>query len=111
MQEAIATEENVLYGGAYTDVRKVVQEPNGFVYTLRNRPAPDGTTYRAQAHFAYFIKGHKGEYYEVTDGINLSSVLNIPAHFPEAQARRLYEAVKQSLRLKPPRPALPCEDD
>jgi hypothetical protein len=80
---------------SYKDGKKLVEEPNGFVFTYQMKDEDNGTKYAPETHFYYFLE-KDGAVYSINDAKPLDAFSTPPQAYTEALARQVYGLVKAS---------------
>ncbi len=80
---------------SFKDGKKLVEEPNGFVFTYQMNDEANGTKYAPESHFYYFIE-KDGAVYSVNDTKPMDAFSTPPQAYTEALARQVYGLVKAS---------------
>ena len=80
---------------SFKDGKKLVDEPNGFVFTYQMNDEANGTKYAPESHFYYFIE-KDGAVYSVNDSKPMDAFSTPPEAYTEALARQVYGLVKAS---------------
>ena len=80
---------------SFKDGKKLVDEPNGFVFTYQMNDEANGTKYAPESHFYYFIE-KDGAVYSVNDSKPMDAFSTPAEAYTEALARQVYGLVKAS---------------
>lgn len=80
---------------SFKDGKKLVEDPNGFVFTYQMKDEANGTKYAPESHFYYFIE-KDGAVYSVNDSKPMDAFSTPPQAYTEALARQVYGLVKAS---------------
>jgi len=80
---------------SFKDGKKLVEDPNGFVFTYQMNDEANGTKYAPESHFYYFIE-KEGAVYSVNDSKPMDAFSTPPQAYTEALARQVYGIVKAS---------------
>lgn len=80
---------------SFKDGKKLVEEPNGFVFTYQMNDEANGTKYAPESHFYHFIE-KDGAVYSVNDSKPMDAFSTPPQAYTEALARQVYGLVKAS---------------
>lgn len=80
---------------SFKDGKKLVEDPNGFVFTYQMKDEANGTKYAPESHFYYFIE-KEGAVYSVNDSKPMDAFSTPPQAYTEALARQVYGIVKAS---------------
>ena len=75
--------------------KKLVEDPNGFVFTYQMKDEANGTKYAPEAHFYHFIE-KDGAVYSVNDTKPMDAFSTPPEAYTEALARQVHGLVKAS---------------
>lgn len=101
LKEARSSDEHyLLKNEMYPEAKKVVSDPNGFVYTRRMKTEANGTAYEPESHFVYYLETPGGSVYSISGDRSMAAMSGPGCDYPEAQAKAQYQAVKQSARVK-----------
>ncbi len=84
---------------SYKNGKAIVDEPNGFVYSMQMKDEANGTKYEPEAHFFFYIE-KDGAIYSVQDARPMSNGFLSGKTYTEDNAKKLYESVKASAKLK-----------
>lgn len=96
MKEALEWGTSLSTGkSSFKDGKKLVEEPNGFVFTYQMNDEANGTKYAPESHFYYFIE-KDGAVYSVNDEKPMDAFMTPPQAYTEALARQVYGIVKAS---------------
>lgn len=80
---------------SFKDGKKLLEEPNGFIFTYQMKDEANGTKYAPESHFYYFIE-KDGAVYSVNDTKPMDAFSTPPQAYTEALARQVYGLVKAS---------------
>jgi len=82
---------------SFKDGKKLLEEPNGFVFTYQMKDEENGTKYSPESHFYYFLE-KDGAVYSVNDTKPMDAFSTPAAAYTEALARQVYGLVKASAK-------------
>ena len=80
---------------SFKDGKKLLEEPNGFIYTYQMNDEENGTKYQPESHFYYFVE-KDGAVYSVNDSKPMDAFMTPGSAYTEALARQVYGIVKAS---------------
>jgi hypothetical protein len=80
---------------SFKDGKKLVEDPNGFVFTYQMKDEENGTKYAPESHFYFFLE-KDGAVYSVNDTKPMDAFSTPPQAYTEALARQVYGLVKAS---------------
>jgi len=72
---------------SFKDGKKLLEEPNGFVFTDQMKDEANGTKYAPESHFYYFIE-KDGAVYSVNDTKPMDAFSTPPQAYTDALARQ-----------------------
>ena len=75
--------------------KKLVEDPNGFIFTYQMKDEANGTKYAPESHFYHFIE-KDGAVYSVNDTKPMDAFSTPPQAYTEALARQVHGLVKAS---------------
>lgn len=98
LKEALEWGDSSSIGNSsFKDGKKLLEEPNGFVFTYQMKDEDNGTKYAPESHFYYFIE-KDGAVYSVNDTKPMDAFSTPAAAYTEALARQVYGLVKASAK-------------
>ena len=80
---------------SFQNGKKLVEDPNGFVFTYQMKDEENGTKYAPESHFYYFVE-KDGAVYSVNDTKPMDAFSTPPEAYTEALARQVHGLVKAS---------------
>lgn len=80
---------------SFKDGKKLVEDPNGFIFTYQMKDEENGTKYAPETHFYHFLE-KDGAVYSFNDTKPLDAFSTPPQAYTEALARQVYGLVKAS---------------
>src|SRR5688572_2606850 len=83
---------------SFKDGKKLVEEPNGFVFTYQMKNKTNGIKYAPESHFYFFLE-KDGAVYSVNDTKPMDAFSTPPRAYTEALARQVYGLVKASAKV------------
>jgi|GEM_PF-1363898 len=96
MKEALEWGDSSSVGNSsFQGGKKLLEDPNGFVFTYQMKDEANGTKYAPESHFYYFIE-KDGAVYSVNDSKPMDAFSTPPEAYTEALARQVFGLVKAS---------------
>lgn len=101
VKEAMESDKslNVNNTTSYTNGKMIVDEPNGFVYSMQMKDEENGTKYEPEAHFFCYME-KDGAVYSIMDVRPMDNGFLPGSVYTEDNAKKLYDIVKSSAKLK-----------
>ncbi len=88
---------NVNNAGSYINGKVLLEEPNGYVYSIQMKNEENGTKYQPEAHFAYYVE-KDGAVFSIKDERPLDNYSVAGAAYSEEIAKQIYAIVKSSAK-------------
>lgn len=82
---------------SYINGKVLVEEPNGFAYSMQMKDEENGIKYEPEAHFAYYIE-KDGAVYSILDQRPLDNFSVSGAAYSEDIANKVYAIIKASAK-------------
>ncbi len=84
---------------SYKDGKAIIDEANGFVYSMQMNDEANGTKYEPEAHFYCYLE-KDGAIYSINDIRPMDNFFLPGNTYTAENAKKLYDAVKTSAKLK-----------
>ncbi len=84
---------------SYMNGKAIVDEPNGFVYSMQMKDEANGNKYEPEAHFAFYLE-KDGAIYSIMDARPMDNMFLAGSTYSEENAKKLYDLVKGSATIK-----------
>jgi hypothetical protein len=82
----------------YINGKALIDEPNGFVYSMQMKTEENGHTYEPEAHFAFYLE-KDGAVYSIQEGRSMDGFSEPGSAFGEDAAKKMYAIVKGSAKI------------
>ncbi|MCW4468167.1 hypothetical protein OGH69_04245 [Flavobacterium sp. MFBS3-15] len=99
MEELIKGNKGLTVGRTeqYVDIKTIVDEPNGFVFTYTMKPEANGATYNPESHFFYALETEGKAFFSLSDSGSMTMSEKV---YTEEAAKKVYEIIKSSAKVK-----------
>lgn len=99
IKEGIESAKSLTVNNAssYINGKVLVEEPNGFAYSMQMKDEENGIKYEPEAHFAYYIE-KEGAVYSILDQRPLDNYSVSGAAYSEDIANKVYAIIKASAK-------------
>ncbi len=96
MKEAIEWgDSSSIKNSSFQNGKKLLEDPNGFVFTYQMKDEENGTKYAPESHFYYFLE-KDGAVYSFNDTKPMDAFSTPPQAYTDALARQVFGLVKAS---------------
>jgi len=82
---------------SYINGKVLLEEPNGFEYSMQMKDEENGTKYQPEAHFAYYVE-KDGAIYSILDQRPLDNFSVTGSAYSEDIAKKIYSIIKSSAK-------------
>ncbi len=99
IKEGMESDKSLTVNNAssYINGKVLLEEPNGFEYSMQMKNEENGTKYAPEAHFAYYVE-KDGAVYSILDQRPLDNFSVTGAAYSEDIANKVYAIIKSSAK-------------
>lgn len=99
IKDAMDSDKSLTINNAssYINGKVLLEEPNGFVYSMQMKDEENGIKYEPEAHFAYYVE-KDGAIYSILDQRPLDNFSVKGSAYSEDIAKKIYALIKSSAK-------------